>query len=164
MASRIEGDIQYTGNIRFSGDVQLPADVVGDSHWDADDPLAYTNQQQKIAKHYSQSGTIASATVPIHVVHGTTGGAIAIKAGSISACTGPATVTIDLKKNGTTVLTGVITLDNGNTARVMEAGTLVASPTNAAGDFYELVITATASSGTLGTGLMVAVWFYEDAA
>ena len=74
-----------------------------------------------------------------------------------------ATVTVDLKKNGTTVLTGVITLDNGNTAYIPEAGSL-GTATYGNDDVLTLVIVAAASGGTLPTGLGVTVILREDAA
>jgi hypothetical protein len=164
MASRVEGDYQYTGAIQFSGTVSLPNNTVTAAKIPASAGVEYTKLQQKYVVTYGQNGTMTSVTIPIHIVHGVTGGAIGIKAGSIVACIGAATCTIDLKKNGTTVLTSVITLNSSNTARVAVAGTLVATPTNAAGDFYELVVVATAGGGTLGTGLGVSVAFYEDPA
>lgn len=163
---RITGDIQYTGDILFSGDVTLPASCVSKDKIPAAAGVEYTKLQQMVRRNHAQSGTVASATIPIHLAYGVTGGALFIKAGTIVACIGAATITIDLKKNGTSVLVGgtPITLDNANTARVVEAGTLVASPTHVAGDFYELVIVATAGGGTIGTGLLVDVGFYEDPA
>jgi hypothetical protein len=148
--------------VRFLGDAVLPAKSVGASQIEDDAGIEYTKSQQKFVLTYAQDGTIASATVPIHIVHGAAGGVIAVKAGSITACAGAATVTVDLKKNGTSVLAAVITLDSGNTARVPEDGTLVADPSDAADDFFELVVVATAGGGTLGTGLCVSVAFYED--
>src|SRR4051812_43605091 len=55
------------------------------------------------------------------------GSVVEIAAGSIAAAIGAATVTIDLKKGGATILTAVITLDNANSARVQELGTLSAA-------------------------------------
>ncbi len=162
--SRISGDYQYTGAVLFNGTVTLPDNTVTKAKIPASAGVEYTKLQQMPTRTYGQTGTMVSATIPIHVVYGATGGVIFIKAGSIVACIGAATCTIDLKKNGTTVLTGVITLNSSNTARVVVSGTLVATPTNVAGDFYELVIVATAGGGTLGTGLGVEVGFYEDPA
>jgi hypothetical protein len=81
----------------------------------------------------------------------------------VAIAVGGATVTVDVKKNGATVLSSVITLDSGNTARIMENGTL-SGTTLAAGDFLEAVIVATAGGGTIPTGLLVQVIIDEDAA
>lgn len=78
-----------------------------------------------------------------------------VKAGSIAAAIGDSTVTIDVKKNGSTILSAVITLDSANTARITEAGTISGAGTFVAGDWYEVVIVATAGTGTLPTGVFV---------
>lgn len=142
--------------------VHLPAGTVEADDIEAAAGVEYTKLQQFRAPIYSQTGTAASATIPIGVVYGASGTMVAIKAGSIVACVGAATITVDLKKNGTTMLSSVITLDNANTARIMEAGTLSVTSLTAA-DFLELVVTATAGGGTLGTGLLVQVWYSESA-
>ena len=78
-----------------------------------------------------------------------------VKAGSIAAAIGDSTVTIDIKKNGSTILSAVITLDSSNTARITEAGTISRAGTFVAGDWYEVVIIATAGTRTLPTGVFV---------
>jgi hypothetical protein len=122
-----------------------------------------TKLQQQYTKLYAQASatTASTITIPIHLVRGATCTLDSIKAGSVVANVGAATVTIDLKKNGTTVLSAVITLDNANTARVPEAGTITTAG-GVADDLYELVITATAGGGTLATGLFVQVVINED--
>lgn len=110
--------------------------------------------EQTYRKTYFKAGTAASETVPIHLVNGATARNLYVRAGSIAIAVGSATVVIDLKKNGTTVLSGTTTLDSSNTARTaVELG--VTTTTAVAGDLYELVITATASGGTIPTGLFV---------
>ena len=64
---------------------------------------------------------------------------------SIAACSGAATITVDLKKNGTTILTGVITLDNhrltaGNKVLFFTTGAL---PTGLSAETWYYVITVT---------------------
>lgn len=158
----------------FSGDVVVPgtlyvgsfvpsAGSVRNAGVAADAAIQATKLQHQYVQHYFKTGTAATETVPIHVAYGATGTIVAIKAGSIAIAVGAATVTIDLKKNGTTCLSAVITLDSGNTARVVEAGTLTVTD-YVTGDFFELVITATAGGGTIPTGLGVVVVFREDAA
>lgn len=112
---------------------------------------------------YRQNGSASSVTETIHVGYGATGDIIAFRAGSVAIAVGAATVTVDLKKNGTTCLSGVITLDSGNTAYTPEAGTLTTT-TYVAGDVFTIVTVATAGGGTLPTGLFVQPIFREDAA
>jgi hypothetical protein len=86
-----------------------------------------------------------------------------VKAGSIVAATGDSTVTIDVRKNGTTVLSGTIALDSANTARVVEAGTVDGAQDDVvADDWIEVVISVSAGTGTLPTGLFVQVEIDED--
>jgi hypothetical protein len=117
--------------------------------------------QHVVRKYLGQTGTAATVTIPIHVVKGATAILKALKAGSIVANVGAATVTIDLKKNGASILTAVITLNSANTARICVDGTF-SSTALVAGDFLELVVTATAGGGTLATGLLVDLLLYED--
>ena len=104
---------------------------------------------------YAQPNTAGtSETRVVHVCRGA-GTLLSFVAGSIAAATGDATVTLDLRKNGTTVLSAVITLDSGNSNRVVEAATLV-DTTLAAGDVLEVVTVATIGTGTLPTGVFAA--------
>jgi hypothetical protein len=162
VATRIEGDLYVAGSIGARS-MTAPAGSVNNAAVAANaaiDP-SKLGHQRRIG--YGQPNTAATTeTRPIFVCRGATGAILAIHAGSIVAAIGAATVTIDLKKNGATVLTGVVTLNNANTARVAVAGTL-ATTTLVAGDWLELVITATAGGGTLPTGLFVMVTLNEDA-
>jgi hypothetical protein len=113
---------------------------------------------------YAQaSGSVsASEARTVHVVHGATATLVAFKAGSISACVGAATITVDLKKNGVSVLTATIVLDSANTARVVEAAALTTTSA-VAGDVFEVSVTATAGGGTIGNGVFAYAELYEAA-
>ena len=157
--SRHDGDLHVNGAL--TAKTMTPPDgTITNAMVNASAGIVYTKLEHLMAFVHSQSGTVASATLPIGFVRGATGTMLTISAGSIVAAIGAATVTIDLKKNGTTMLSGVITLDNANTARVIEDGTLSVTSL-AADDFLELVITATAGGGTLPTGFGVQVWWKE---
>lgn len=58
-------------------------------------------------------------------------------------------ITFDLKKNGTTVLTGVVTITDATGDRVIEDGTL-SSASFAAGDVFSIAMTVTSSTGAQG--------------
>jgi hypothetical protein len=112
---------------------------------------------------YAQPNSAAtSETKGLYVCYGAAGTIIDFRAGSIAACVGAATVTIDLKKNGVSVLSAPITLDNANAARVAEAATITTAGL-AVGDWLEIVIVATVGGGTLATGLFVVATIQEDA-
>lgn len=122
-----------------------------DQHIAATAAIQATKMVHQHSFKYSQPNTTATAeTRTLHVAHAS-GTLVAFRAGSIAIAAGAATVTVDLKKNGTTVLSAVITLDSGNTARVSEDATLSVT-SYAAGDWFEIVTTATAGGGTIPTG------------
>lgn len=160
MASRIDGNLTVSGGFSC-GQFSPPAGSIADAAVAAGAGIGASKLVHQHRLHYNQNGTAATATVPIHVARGT-GTILDVRAGTIAACAGAATIEIDLKKNGTTVLSGTITLDNANTNRVAESGTLSVTSL-VAGDWLELVITATAGGGTLGTGLLVSVTVEEPA-
>ena len=85
---------------------------------------------------------------------------IAIEAGVVVQAAGAATVTVDLRKNGTTILSGVITLNNTHVAYAEVAGT-ISSARYVTGDVFEIVLTATAGGGTLPQGVYVNTIFRE---
>ncbi len=117
--------------------------------------------QQRRPGHSQPNTTATTETRTILVVYGATGNVLDFRAGSIVACAGAATITVDLKKNGTSVLAAVITLNSSSVARVAQAATIT-TPALAAGDWLEVVITATAGGGTLGTGVFCQAVVQED--
>lgn len=94
------------------------------------------------AKHGSLAGSAVDGNHAIHAVCGATATAIAFKAWCITPATGSSTCTVDLKKNGTSVLSAVITLDSSSVARTVEEG-VITTASAVAGDVYEVVLTAT---------------------
>jgi hypothetical protein len=151
--SEMEGDFTFRGVCRFLGSLFAPDSCILDKHVSADAAIATVKMLHKHRKTFAQANTAASAeTRVVHIVEGATGTIKAIKAGSIAVCSGNAAITVDLKKNGASVLSAVITLDSGNTARVAEAGTL-SSTAVVAGDCLEIVVAVNAGTGVLGTGV-----------
>ena len=74
------------------------------------------------------------------------------------------TIDVEVKKNGTTILSSAIRIDNDDSDRDMLAGTLAASPTNlAAGDWLTVHITVAGSAGNQGQGLAGWIKIHEDA-
>jgi len=157
-----EGDLYIRGNLS-SQTVTLPQSVVSDSNVAAGAAISSSKLQHQHRLVFAQPNTTAtSETKIVYRCYGATGTILQVAAGSIAACAGAATITVDLKKNGATVLSAVITLDNANTARVAELGTISGSSL-VAGDVLEVVTVATAGGGTLGTGLFAVVTLQEDA-
>jgi hypothetical protein len=159
--SRLSGD-EYVDGTLSAKKMNIPDSTVVDADIAANAAIATTKMKHLYEERYSQPNTTAtSETREFHTVFGATATLKDFRAGLIGANVGAATVTVDLKKNGVSVLTGVITLDNAVAALAEVAGT-IASAAGAAGDTYTIVITATAGGGTLGTGFYCQAIFEED--
>lgn len=162
--SRHAGDLHVTGTISggttsLSSGAVLNASVAANAGIDAD------KLEHRFQKVVAQESGTTSATEDrvVHVVHGTTGTVVAFEAGSVTACAGAATITVDLHKNGTTILSAPITLNSSSTAYIVQTAT-ISSASLADGDVLEVVIVATAGGGTLGNGVFASVQLDEDAA
>jgi hypothetical protein len=92
---------------------------------------------------------------------GATATVIKFLAGCIVIPIGAATVTVDLRKNGSTILTGVITLNSSSISRIAQAATILTTSA-VVGDWFDVVVTATASTGTLPTGVFWQLEIDED--
>lgn len=158
----IGGDLRVRGAI-IPGSIRMPAGSVTDDGVAAGADISAAKLVHRHNAVWQQPNTAATAeTRTIHVVR--VAGIISeILAGSIAAAIGDSTVTIDVKKNGTSVLSSAIVLDNSNTARVPELGTINTSVDDVvADDWLEVVITISAGTGTLPTGVFVQVLIEED--
>jgi hypothetical protein len=109
-----------------------------------------------------QAGTAVDETRPAGIVVGAEGSLRAFKVSAITAPAGAATVTADLRVNGVSVLTGVVTLNNTHTARQVVSGTIT-TPDLEDGDMIEVVVNETTSGGTQATGLIAEATWSEDA-
>lgn len=147
---RIPDDAYFDGKI-VANEIDYPAGSI----------MLPDRQRHQHAKHYAQNGTAAAATVAVHECRGATATVRQVRVGSVVACIGDSTVTVDVKKNGSTILSSTVQLDSGNTAYVSEAGTINTSSL-ASGDVLTVVVTVSAGTGTLATGLWVELRIDED--
>lgn len=158
----IEGAVHINGALSAKS-FTPPAGSIANASIAANAGIDATKLGHQHRANFSQPNTAATTeTRVIYTVYGATATLVAFKAGSIAPATGNATVTLDLRKNGATVLTAVVTLNSSNAARVVVAGVL-ASTSLAQGDVIEVVITATAGTGTLPTGVFGYAEVREDA-
>jgi hypothetical protein len=152
MASIIQGDCHYTGNLSAAS-MSIPSNAIGDSQVKTGSPIdaAKLQHQYNINKAlFAHSTTVAVTRQVIHVGYGSTGTIIAFGVGCTVAPTTTDTVVLTLKKNGVSILSGSITLDSGNTNFVIEAGT-VTDTVIAAGNVFEVDVTVV--TGTSAKGL-----------
>lgn len=162
MSNRIDGGLHVSGNFSATS-VTLPAGTVTDVMVNAGAAIGQEKLEHQHRANFSQPNTTATAeTKVVHVAYAD-GELLDFRAGLIGPCVGAATVTFDLKKNGTTVLTGVVTLNNTHSARQDVAGTISGTVTCVTGDVFEVVTTATAGGGTIGTGAFASMTIKEAA-
>ncbi len=121
------------------------------------------HQYEKVFCPLASTVTAATERRVVHVVRGTTGTIQEFRCGVVTACIGAATVTFDLKKNGTTVLTATTVLDNTNLAYTTEAAAGFTSTALVAGDVLEVTLAAAAGGGTIGLGAFAVLNLREDA-
>jgi hypothetical protein len=157
-----QGDLYVNGNLAAAS-FTAPTGSITDAMIQGNAGIDATKLDHQHQPVYAQPhGTAAITERQVIHVAKSAGEVVQIQAGVVVACVGAATITVDLRKNGTTVLTGAITIDNGDAAYAEVAGT-VSVTTYVAGDVFEVVVTATAGGGTLGQGLYVAPVFREAA-
>ena len=156
MASQnvFDGDVIIRGRLRAT-QFTPPAGSVGNEAFDTGDPLDAVAQEHQLypALKQTHGGAAVAQRECVHVAYGV-GQVIAVEAGLSVACIGDSTTTIDVKKNGTSILSATIVLNNSNTAFTTEAGTITTDD-YVAGDWLEVVVTVSAGTGTLGQGLRV---------
>jgi hypothetical protein len=161
--NKLNGDMVIVGN--FSASTMTPvASSVNDASIQSGSKVAASKLQEGTRQRYSQPNTTATTeTRVLHRIYGATAAVVGFHAGVIGAAVGAATVTVDLKVNGTTILTSVVTVDNTVAAYGSVAATLAAgAATLVAGNVLTIVITATAGGGTLPTGFFCEAIVWED--
>lgn len=143
--NRLDGDF-YVGGTLYVNAIDLPAGAVTNASVIAAAGIAAAKCQQYPAKTYGQAGTAVAASVIMHVVRGATGTIKEFVVGNITANAGASTVTLDLLKNGVSVLNTVVTLNNATGNRSVEEG-IIDTTALVAGDVLEVVV-ALNQSGT----------------
>lgn len=161
--STINSDVYVAGTLSAQT-TALSAGAVADTQVSATAAIQATKLQQQHQPCYSQEGT-ANAAVErkvMHVVRGATATLVEFAVGAVTAATGNATATIDLKKNGSTVLTGTISLTSATAAYATAQPGGYTSTSLVAGDVLECHVTAVnAGSGALAKGLFARLTLRE---
>ena len=163
--SRIQGDMVIVGRLTPKY-LDVPSQTIVDDDVSASAGIQAGKLQHQHQPAYAQKSdaTAAAERRVVHVVRGATGTIESFEAGSVVVCTGDATITVDLLKNGVSVLTGPIVLDSTNTPRAPEGGTVdPAKKTLADGDVLEVDVDVDAGTGTLGEGVFAMPTIREDA-
>jgi len=161
----INGDVLVNG-VLYAKQMAVPAGTITDAGVSAAAGIQSTKLQQQRGETYTQmaaNATVIAERRVVHVVYGATGLLLRFSAGSVVAHIGAAVCTVDLKKNGVSVLSAPITLNSSNVALTPVNATITTTGL-VAGDVLEVVTTATAGGGTLATGVFAQVDFQEDPA
>jgi hypothetical protein len=156
-------DWQHTGTHTFERAPVVPNSSFGNAQIGTTNPIEAEKLKHQYVQRLSQAHGTAS-TDERRVVHvaRASGSVVGVEAGPVVVAVGDSTVTVDVKKNGTTILSGVITIDSGDAAFDKVAGAIsVASYVT--GDVFEVIIDATVGTGTLPQGVFASVVFREGA-
>lgn len=163
LSATFSGDVTVAGSLRVSGAMSIPNNAIGDEQVSILSPISADKLEHRNVVNFSQvHGSAATAERRVvYCAHGA-GTLDFAQAGVTVAAVGDSTVSVDVKKNGTTVLSGAIVLDNSNVAFTPEDGT-ISSAAYVAEDVFEVVVTVSAGTGTLPQGLFVQLVFTEEA-
>jgi len=166
--SNIANSVRVEDNIVYGGALTGPANSIpveqlnpgndGADHGDL-------QMRQMIHKHVTSDLTTAIAASCAGILH------VAYKAGvvlqawalAVTVPTDAADITVDIKKNGTTILTATFDVDSGSTNYTKETGTINDSAV-AAGDVFTWHVTVNAGAGTNAKGVAVGMVLYEKPA
>lgn len=159
---QVPGDMFVNGTFRANA-MDIPDNSVSNSTFDISAPLDATKQFHQYLVKLNQNGTASTETRTVHQAYGD-GRLIVAYATIKTAAIGAATVTLDVKKNGTSILSGAWVIGNTTVAFGVSLGTLnPASQDYLQDDVFEITATAAAGGGTLPTGLLVTLVLREGA-
>ena len=162
--NRIDGNLYVAGQLTVDK-FDPPDGCVGDQQMDVSDQVDTDKQRHLHPKTHGQmdGGSVYEEIVCVHVALAA-GSVEQFQAGMRVAATGNSTVTVDLKKNGTSILSDIIDLDSTVTAYTqVVAGIDSTLQAYAIGDVFEIVVLAVDGTGTPGQGLFAQVTFNEGA-
>ncbi len=152
MSTTYNDPVNFAAAVTFGGTVVFPPASIGDSQINPAAPLAVTKVGHQYMPKLAQVYGVA-ATAERRVVHRakSAGTVAAFWFGLTVANVGAATVTADLLKNGTSVLSAPVVLNSATVIFVAVSG-IVVTAAYIAGDVFEVSITVAAGGGTLGQG------------
>lgn len=157
----VDGDLRIKGEL-IPDSMSIPPNTVGDAQVVSTSPIQASKLYHRIQELVTQvHGTATVARREVIYVAKAEGNIADFFAGVVVANIGAATITVDLLKNGTTILTDTIVLDNSQAAYEIVANEGVTDDSYIAEDVFEVVVTATAGGGTLGQGLFAGFWSDE---
>lgn len=152
--SVLNADIHVAGTLTANNMV-IPGNAVGNSQFKTGDPLAVTKQVHRVypALKQTHGGAAVAQREVVRIAHAA-GTVSAVRAGVTVASTVDAEITVDVRKNGVSILASPLVLDSTDTA-FTSALASISTASYSAGDFLEVVVTVDVAGGVLGQGLRV---------
>lgn len=163
MGTRYDEDVTFLANVYFgpTSEVALPDDTIDDDMVSSSDPLAANKTHNSHRAVAGQSGSAVDETKYAFIARGA-GTFLKFRAIQKTACAGSSTVTLDVKKNGTSILSAVITLNSASAVNTPISATITTA-TFAADDYIEIIINATQpGTDALATEVMGQLDYDED--
>ncbi len=108
------------------------------------------------------AATVSAETKIVHVVYGSTATLNTVEVGLVTANIGAATITVDVYVNGSSILVTPLTITNSLTAYTITTCD-ISNQNLVMNNVLEVVVTASASGGTIGKGLFVCPQIDENA-
>jgi hypothetical protein len=161
--STMFGDFFFPGSVVFTNMI-VPQGVISDESIVADAGISATKLEQQPAKHVVLSNHATGATamrVPLHFVRGVEGTLVRFGVSASVAAASGGSATIDLKKNGTSILSATFNIDDGDAAYDLVEPAGYTDLTLSADDQLDVEVTAVA--GTAPKGLAAWLWVQEKA-
>ncbi len=158
-------DLNVLGTISCGQGLNAPSNCIAATSIKANANIPCSKLQHRHQKQWANGLSTATAInqqVVLHVVKGATATWIELKAACVTKPVGAATVTVDILKNGASIASPVITLDNSVTNYTMVSMAAITGGGFLVGDVIELKFVATAGGGTLPLGVFAQLVIDED--
>ena len=146
----VTGPARFRKRVTFDTGIDVPANEIGNEQVKPAAGIDETKVKQILPGSRSQAGTVVSATITAFIAER----AATLKnfrAAAKTAATGDSTHTVDILKNGVSMLAAPITLDFNIADRISVAASIKTDGTEdvVPGDFVEIVTVSTVGTGTL---------------
>jgi hypothetical protein len=157
--SQLEGNTHVNGRLSARS-MLIPAGTITNAMVAAGAAIEAAKLEHQHQVPYSQGGaaTAVADRRMIHRVYGATGSVLKFSASAVVKMTDGGSddfsVTIDLKKNGSSILTTPIVLDKSTlTANYLDVDGMLSASSLAAGDVLEVTVAVAGSVGTQAIGV-----------
>jgi len=160
MSGRIDTLMTFTQGVKVQKSFTCPNSQITEAMCST--PFSASAVKAQHCKTYSQKvGTVVADDVEVIHAARSAGSIVSFCAGHVGPNTGGNTVSVELKKNGTTVLSAAISLDSGDAAYAQVDAT-IATAAYSAGDVFTIHVDQSSGTGD-GTGFFAELVVDETA-